>query len=275
MKIDVGLAMSISDTGPMEGWEAGTYGAVHAGVYDDWYGEGGRFPLAAAGTPAEVADGVTTLVADAGGGPVLELGVGTGRLALPLAERGLDVTGLDDSPEMLGRLRAKPGADRLVLVEGDMADPSTGTGLVDGSFAVVLIGFNTLFCLTTAEAQASCVAGVARLLAPGGHFAVEAFVPDPDSHEGISVRAIEADAVVLDIARFDRDTQEIVGQRVEVGASGNRLFPYHLRYATPDQMDAMATAAGLAARGRWADWSGSPFNEDSTGHVSVWSRPGA
>jgi SAM-dependent methyltransferase len=214
-------------------------------------------------------------VADAGGGPVLELGVGTGRLALPLAERGLDVTGLDDSPEMLDRLRAKPGADRLVLVEGDMADPSTGTGLADGSFAVVLIGFNTLFCLTTAEAQASCVAGVARLLAPGGHFAVEAFVPDPDSHEGISVRAIEADAVVLDIARFDRDTQEIVGQRVEVGASGNRLFPYHLRYATPDQMDVMATAAGLAARGRWADWSGSPFNEDSTGHVSVWSRPGA
>ena len=119
------------------------------------------------------------------------------------------------------------------------------------------------------------MAGGARLLAPGGHFAVEAFVPDPDSHEGISVRAIEADAVVLDIARFDRDTQEIVGQRVEVGASGNRLFPYHLRYATPDQMDAMATAAGLAARGRWADWSGSPFNEDSTGHVSVWSRPGS
>jgi len=124
--------MSISDTGPMEGWEAGTYGAVHAEVYDDWYGEGGRFPLAAAGTPAEVADGVTTLVADAGGGPVLELGVGTGRLALPLAERGLDVTGLDDSPEMLGRLRAKPGADRLVLMEGNMPTRLPGPGWPTG-----------------------------------------------------------------------------------------------------------------------------------------------
>ena len=273
MKIEGGIAWSIGNTGPMEGWKAGTYGSVHANVYDDWYGESGRFPLTLAGTPAEVADGVTTLVAGAGGGPVLEFGVGTGRLALPLAKQGLDVTGLDASPEMLSRLRAKPGADRLVLVEGDMADPSSGTSLTKGSFAVVFIGFNTLFCLSNAETQASCVAGAAGLLAPGGYFVVEAFVPDPNSHEGISIRAIESDAVVLDIASFDRSTQEIVGQRVEVGVSGNRLFPYHLRYATPRQIDAMATAAGLVARDRWADWSGSSFEEDSTSHVSVWSKP--
>ena len=273
IKIARGIAWGIGNTGPMEGWKAETYGSVHAEVYDDWYGENGRFPLTVAGTPTEVANGVTALLADAGGGSVLELGVGTGRLALPLAEQGLDVTGLDASTEMLSRLRAKPGADRLVLVEGDMANPLSGTGLTDGSFAVVLIGFNTLFCLTTTEAQASCVAGAAQLLAPGGHFVVEAFVPNPDSHEGISVRAIEPDAVVLDVARFDRHTQEIVGQRVEIGTSGNRLFPYYLRYTTPDQIDVMAAAGGLVSRGRWADWSGNPFNKDSSGHVSVWSRP--
>ncbi|MEE2767846.1 MAG: class I SAM-dependent methyltransferase [Actinomycetota bacterium] len=257
----------------MEGWKAGTYGAVHAGVYDDWYADGGRFPLTASGTPEEVASGVSDLVAETGNGPILELGVGTGRLALPLAERGLEVTGLDASSEMLDRLRAKPHADRLTLLEGDMSALSNEAGLVGRSFALVLIGFNTLFCLTTAKDQASCIAGAAELLAPGGRLVVEAFVPDPDAHEGVSIRAIEADAVVLDIARFNRESQEITGSRVEISGSGNRLFPYYLRYATPDQIDLMATTAGLMLQERWADWSSTPFDEESPGHVSIWSKP--
>ena len=128
----------------MEHYGPETYGEHYADVYDDWYGEGGRVAITEVGTPDEVAAGIVAL---ADGGPVLELGVGTGRLALPLADRGLAVTGLDASPAMLERLRAKPGADRLTLVECDMAAPLPE--MADGSFAVVLVGFNTFFNLTT------------------------------------------------------------------------------------------------------------------------------
>ncbi len=252
----------------MERYGPETYGENYADVYDDWYGEDGRMAISQIGAPDAVADGITDL---AGGGPVLELGVGTGRLALPLADRGLDVTGLDASPAMLGRLRAKPGADRITVVEGDMADPLPGAG--DGSFAVVLVGFNTFFNLTTAEAQASCVAAVARLLCPGGRFVVEAFVPAPEAHDGLSVRTVDMDRVLLDVAAIDPDTQLITGQRIEISEAGNRLFPYLLRYVTPEQFDALAAGVGLSLEHRWADWSGTPFGEASASHVSVWRRP--
>ena len=252
----------------MERYGPETYGENYADVYDDWYGEDGRMAISQIGAPDAVADGITDL---ADGGHVLELGVGTGRLALPLADRGLDVTGLDASPAMLGRLRAKPGADRLTVVEGDMADPLPEA--VDGSFAVVLVGFNTFFNLTTAEAQASCVAAVARLLRPGGRFVVEAFVPAPEAHDGLSVRTVDMDRVLLDVAAIDPDTQLITGQRIEISEAGNRLFPYLLRYVTPEQFDALAAGVGLSLEYRWADWSGTPFGEASASHVSVWRRP--
>ena len=252
----------------MEHYGPETYGEHYADVYDDWYGEGGRVAITEVGTPDEVAAGIVAL---ADGGPVLELGVGTGRLALPLADRGLAVTGLDASPAMLERLRAKPGADRLTLVECDMAAPLPE--MADGSFAVVLVGFNTFFNLTTADAQASCVAAVARLLRPGGRFVVEAFVPAPEAYDGVSVRTIDVDRVLLDVASIDPDTQVIAGQRIEITPAGNRLFPYLLRYATPEQFDALAAGVGLSLEHRWADWSGTPFDaEGSQSHVSVWQR---
>ena len=252
----------------MEHYGPETYGEHYADVYDDWYGEGGRMAISEVGTPDEVAAGIVAL---ANGGPVLELGVGTGRLALPLADRGLAVTGLDASPAMLERLRAKPGADRLTLVECDMAAPLPE--MADGSFAVVLVGFNTFFNLTTADAQASCVAAVARLLRPGGRFVVEAFVPAPEAYDGVSVRKIDVDRVLLDVASIDPDTQVIAGQRIEITPAGNRLFPYLLRYATPEQFDALAAGVGLSLEHRWADWSGTPFDDEgSQSHVSVWQR---
>ena len=252
----------------MEHYGPETYGEHYADVYDDWYGEGGRMAISEVGTPDEVAAGIVAL---ANGGPVLELGVGTGRLALPLADRGLAVTGLDASPAMLERLRAKPGADRLTLVECDMAAPLPE--MADGSFAVVLVGFNTFFNLTTADAQASCVAAVARLLRPGGRFVVEAFVPAPEAYDGVSVRKIDVDRVLLDVAAIDSDTQVIAGQRIEITPAGNRLFPYLLRYATPEQFDALAAGVGLSLEHRWADWSGTPFDDEgSQWHVSVWQR---
>ena len=252
----------------MEHYGPETYGEHYADVYDDWYGEDGRIAISEVGTPDEVAAGIVAL---ANGGPVLELGVGTGRLALPLADRGLAVTGLDASPAMPERLRAKPGADRLTLVECDMAAPLPE--MADGSFAVVLVGFNTFFNLTTADAQASCVAAVARLLRPGGRFVVEAFVPAPEAYDGVSVRKIDVDRVLLDVAAIDSDTQVIAGQRIEITPAGNRLFPYLLRYATPEQFDTLAAGVGLSLEHRWADWSGTPFDDEgSQSHVSVWQR---
>jgi len=251
----------------MDGYGAHTYGDRHAEVYDEWYGVDGGLALTRIGTPADVADGVARL---AGGGPVLELGVGTGRLALALADRSLDVTGLDASGAMLDRLRAKPGSQRLTLVKGDMAAPP---GLADGSFAVVLVGFNTYFNLTTAEAQSACMVSTARLLRSGGRLLMEAFVPDPEvARDGVSVREVDLDRVLLDVVKVDQAEQVITGQRIEISAAGNRLFPYVLRYATPEQLDVMATTAGLVLEDRWEDWHGTTFDDRSPAHVSVWSK---
>ena len=123
------------------------------------------------------------------------------------------------------------------------------------------------------DAQNRCVDSVSRLLHPGGRFVIEAFVPDPEAHDGLSVRDVGLDRVLLDVVHTDVKAQIITGQRIEVTAAGNRLFPYVLRYATPDQLDAMATASGLALEDRTGDWSGTPFTEDSPFHVSTWRSP--
>ena len=250
----------------MDGYDSETYGETMAEVYDEWYGADGGIALTQIGSPSEVADRVTTLAGPSG--TVLELGVGTGRLALPLADRGLAVTGLDTSPSMLDRLRAKPGAERLTLVAGDMADPTiAGTG-----FDVVLVGFNTFFNLTTEAAQQACLYGVAETLGPEGQFVLEAFVPAPDTHDGVSVRDVSIDQVMLDVVTTDRAAQTITGQRIVMTAAGNRFFPYLLRYATPDQLDTMAADAGLERVDRTEDWRGTPFSNDSSCHVSRWRR---
>ena len=251
----------------MDGYDERTYGDRYAEVYDHWYGDDGGMALTRIGTPTDVANRIATL---AGSGPVLELGVGTGRLALALADRGLDVTGLDASGAMLDRLRDKPGSERLTLLEGDMADPP---GLADDTFSVVLVGFNTFFNLTTVEAQAGCMASAARLLQGGGRFVVEAFVPDPKlAPAGVSARYVGLDRVLLDVVKVDGAEQVITGQRIEISAAGNRLFPYVLRYATPEQMDAMASAAGLRLEDRAENWHGTTFDDGSPAHVSVWVK---
>ena len=255
--------------GAMEGYGSETYGEILAEVYDEWYGTDGGLALTQIGSPDEVADRVTTLAGPTG--TVLELGVGTGRLALPLADRGLAVTGLDASPAMLDCLRAKPGADQLTLVAGDMADPTiAGTG-----FDVVLVGFNTFFNLTTKATQEACLHGVAETLAPKGRFVLEAFVPDPETHDGVSVRDVSIDRVMLDVVATDRAAQTITGQRIVMTAAGNRFFPYLLRYASPDQLDDMAASAGLERVNRTEDWRGTPFSNDSSRHVSTWRRADA
>jgi SAM-dependent methyltransferase len=246
----------------MEGYDSAQYGRSFADVYDGWYRD-------VSDVEATV-HRVAVLAARRGGGRVLELGVGTGRIALPLAARGLHVTGIDASPDMLERLRAKPDAEQLDLVLGDMAELA-----VTGPFAAAFVAFNTFFNLTTREAQQACLHRVHDVLTPGGWFVLEAFVPPVDEIDasGVSARTVELDRVVLTAARRDAATQTISGQHIEITEHGVRLRPWVVRYATPAELDAMAATAGLRLVERHGDWHGAPFHDASENHVSVYRRP--
>jgi SAM-dependent methyltransferase len=242
----------------MARWEPASYGDRFASVYDDWYPPDGP----------ETALATDVLASLAGAGPVLELGAGTGRLAVPLATRGLEVWALDASAAMLDRLSARPGGDRVRTVCADMADFS-----VDRRFALVVCVANTLFNVADAAGQARCLALAARHLAPGGRVVIEAFVPDPDvigARNEVTVRTIEPDRVTLAATRTDPDRQLIETAVVVLGGGAAEVYPARLRWAGPDEIDAMATAAGLTLAERWSDWSRAPFSGDSTHHVSVY-----
>ncbi len=246
-------------TGAMKGYSASSYGDGFADIYDDWYSDVSDIDA--------TVDAVTSL---ADGGAVLELGIGTGRLALPLAERGVAVTGVDASRAMLDALRAKPGAEVLELVEADMADP----GLTGRSFAVAFAAFNTFFNLTDAAAQASCFAAMHACLQPNGRFAIEGFVPPVDgmSDGGMSVRDITVDRAVLTISQHDSASQVISGQHVDISEAGIRMRPWMMHYRTPDQLDAAAGSAGFVLESRSADWAGTSFDSQSDTHVSIYRR---
>lgn len=244
----------------MDGFDDATYGERMADVYDDWY--------------ADITDTsacVTTLIRLAGPGPVLELGVGTGRLAIPLAESGLAVAGVDSSPAMLDRLRSKPGGQRVEALHGDMADPPVG----DRRFRLVVVAYNTLFNLTEPGDQAACFVRSAEVLDDEGLLVVEAFVPDPDriGRGGeVVARSVTADRVVLSVTLGRPAAQTLLGQYVDITEAGIRLRPWQIRYASPTELDAMAADAGLTLRDRWAGWRGEPFDDDSPTHVSVYGR---
>lgn len=220
--------------------------------------------------PADTVDAVAEL---AGGGPVLELGVGTGRIALPLAARGVEVVGVDASAAMLQRLHDKPGGQALATVEADFVDVT-----LDRRFAVVLAAFNTLFAVTSQPRQVAAVANAAAHLQPGGMFAVEAFVPDLEQfHRGQSVRASQAggDDVVLKTATHDPANQRIDSTVVWLSPRGIRTHPVTLRYAWPGELDLMAQLAGLELVDRWGGWDRRPFTSASGTHVSIYQHRGA
>lgn len=253
----------------MDGYDANTYGDRFADVYDDWYAD--------VSDVEGCADHLAALVGRSGGGPVLELGVGSGRLALPLVERGLEVHGIDASAAMVERLVAKPGGDQVRVTVGDMA----ALALADGAppFSVVFVAFNTFFNLATPEAQAGCLQRVAAVLAPEGRFVLEAFVPTIEpraaAEASVAPRHISADEVVLTVSQVDHRTQTITGQHVHLTEAGIRLRPWHLRYLTPEQLDELAAAAGLELESRAGGWRGEPFDETSDVHVSTYRKRGA
>ncbi len=247
----------------MRGYDDTSYGAAFADVYDDWYG-------GISDIDATIAD----LSALAGDGPVLELGVGTGRLAIPLAYSGgpgrLRITGIDSSDAMLAKLTARDPEHRVDVVRGDMV-----TDLPDGPFTLVFVAYNTLFNLRTPSAQSACFEAVAARLAPGGRFVIEAFVPEDPPRRGddISVRTLETDRVVLSVSRHDPDRQLAEGQFVEITeAGGVRLRPWSIRYTAPDELDRMASQAGLLLEHRWEAFGRTDFRPDSDRHISVYRQ---
>lgn len=250
----------------MRGYDDTSYGEAMADVYDEWYAD-----------LDDVAAVVEVLLDLAGDGPILELGVGTGRLALPLAEAAsaaervaCTVAGIDTSPAMLQRLAQKPGSERVDARLGDMVE-----GLPDGPFSLVFVAYNTFFALHGAERQRAAFTAVAARLTTGGRFLVEAFVPAAvASASDVSVRTLAADRVVLSVSRSDPDTQRAEGQFVEfTEAGGVRLRPWSIHWATPAQLDDMATSAGLVLEHRWAGMDRHPFDESATRHVSVYRLP--
>ncbi|MEO8692019.1 MAG: class I SAM-dependent methyltransferase [Acidimicrobiales bacterium] len=240
-------------------FDVGSYGRSFADVYDAWYSD-----------VSDVAATVARVRELAHGGRVLELGVGTGRIALPLAHAGLDVVGIDASGEMLAVLRAKTDAVRVHAVFGDMAElPFAST------FSLVLVAFNTLFNLVGHDRISTCFAEVARVLVPDGVFVVEAFVPPlpgEAADDGVSVREIRDDAVVLTAATRTHHDHLITGSHIEIGPAGVRLRPWQLCYATPDELDAFAASADLALATRHSGWHGEPYDDESTTHVSVYRK---
>lgn len=222
-------------------------------------------------TRGDEAAAVAFLAAVARGGHALELAIGTGRIALPLAARGVTVDGIDFSPAMLAKLREKPGGDRLSATVGNMADvPVTGT------YALVYVVYNSLFNLLTQEEQVRCFENVASRLSEDGSFVVEAMVPSffyrLRNDQYVDAEAIEVDEVVIDVLRHDGAEQTIAESHVSLSSAGVRLSPVVQRYAWPAELDLMARIAGLRLKERWGGWDRQPYGSTSIDCVSVYGR---
>lgn len=216
-------------------------------------------------------ESVALLAELAGDGRALELAIGTGRIALPLAATGLTVDGIDFAPAMLDRLRAKPGGEQLALFEADFADVD-----VSGRYALIYIVWNSFFNLLTQERQTTCFANVAEHLEPGGLFLIEAFVPAflhrYDNHQNVSAEHMGTDEVGLAVIMHDAAGQRLDQQHVVLSPSGTSMTPVAQRYAWPAELDLMAKLAGLELADRWGGWNKEPFTSDSALHVSVYRK---
>jgi SAM-dependent methyltransferase len=235
------------------------YGDLIADLYD-------TLPV----LPTDGRDAVGLLVELAGDGRALELGIGTGRLAIPLAARGVTVDGIDSSAAMVERLRAKPGGEALDVIVGDFADVA-----VEREYALVFVAFNTFFLLLTLDDQLRCLSNVARCLVPHGRFAIEVFVPDVarfSRGQNIEVNHVGDEDVMLTVAQHDAALQRIEARHVLLRPTGVRTWPNRLRYCYPTELDLAARLAGLRLEARWGGWRREPFTAASRKHVSVYAH---
>jgi hypothetical protein len=218
---------------------------------------------------AVVGPAVERLAELAGDGGALEFAIGTGRIALPLAERGVRVAGIDNSEAMLGRLREKPGAERIEAVVGDMAATR-----LDGEFSIVYLVFNTIFNLTTQDGQVACFENAAAHLRSGGRFVIEARVPELQRLPlGQTVLPWRADPGGISYYVYDVVTQRLSGQHYYFEDERVRASPTEMRYAWPAELDLMARLAGMRLEHRWSGWGREPFTGLSPSHVSVYEKP--
>ncbi len=241
----------------MDSYQEDTYGERIASVYDELY----------AGYDDAAIETLKELSRD---GPALELGIGTGRIALPLQQRGVIVHGIDASEAMIAKLRGKPHGDQIQVTMGNFADVA-----VEGQYALIYIVFNTFFALLTQEEQLRCMQNVARHLVPTGSFVVEAFVPDLTRFSGgqtIRVVNISESEIQMDASQIDLVAQQITSQHIMLSEKGIQLYPVKLRYVWPTELDLMARLAGLQLKHRWGNWQKAAFSASSGKHISVYER---
>jgi SAM-dependent methyltransferase len=234
-----------------------TYGERIAGVYDEWYSE---YDPAAIQFLSELALG----------GRALELGIGTGRIALPLLKTGVAIQGIDASESMVARLRAKPGGELIPVSMGNFADL-----IVDGQFSLIYVAFNTIYALLTQEEQVRCFQNVATHLAKDGAFVIEAFVPDMKrftAGQAMRVTRIGDNEVQVDVSEIDLDKQLITSQHMVLSEQGTRFYPVKIRYVWPSEMDLMARLSQLQLKERWNDWGKNQFTSESGRHISVYEH---
>lgn len=246
----------------MEGYDETTYGRRWAPYYDEIF--------------SEAEDSVIDLLARHAGEPprALELAIGSGRLALPLRERGVEVVGIDSSEEMVSLMRAKPGGEAVPVTMGDFSDVD-----VEGTFPLVYLAFNTIFVLLTQELQVNCFRNVAEHLEPGGRFIIDCFVPDLNRFDSFNTRLGVSSIKSVDEHMFEMSIYDPVNQRVSThmtkrNADGsNTVLPIEIRFAYPSELDLMAQLAGLDLEDRFGWYDLRPFTEQSTSHMSIYRKP--
>ena len=240
-------------------YEPATYGERIAEVYDDIHP-----------SVSETDAMVETLAKLAGAGPVLELGIGTGRVALPLAAHGVTVHGIDASQAMVKKLRTKPGGASIPVVIGDFADVD-----VTGQYSLIYVVFNTFFAITSQDDQVRCFANCASHLHTGGALLIDAFYPDLtrfDRGQSVSAFYVDTDRVYLDVTRHDPVQQAVTTQHIHITSSGLSMYPVRLRYAWPTELDLMARLAGLRLHSRVDNWQGDPYVAKDR-HISIYIKP--
>lgn len=241
----------------MQDYEPQTYGELIAGKYDELY-------------PDVDSSLIETLAELASGGRALELGSGTGRVAVPLTRKGVEVHGIDASEKMTARMKEKPGGEAIPVTQSSIADFD-----LEIHFNLVYVVFNTFFALLTQAEQISCMRAAARHLKPGGVFLIEAFVPDLtrfDRGQRVSVVAMDQEYVRIDASMLDRSDQTVTSQHVLLTSRGVEMYPVKLRFAYPSELDLMAQVAGLSLEQRWSSWNRESFDSQSDLHVSMYRK---
>lgn len=239
----------------MESYADETYGERISEVYDEFFQ---KFDPAC----------IDLLCEFTAGGQALELGVGTGRIALPLSAKGVKIQGIDASKAMLAKLRAKPSSVNIKVIKG-----SFESFQIAEKFKLIYVVFNTFFALLTQEAQINCFQCVAEHLSSDGVFLIEAFVPNLarfDEHQTVRATHVSEKRVRLEVSQHDPIAQQSISQHVLISETETRLYPVKIRYAWPAELDLMARLAGLSLQHRWSSWAKTEFNATSKNHISVY-----